>query len=169
MRQFIQIAEQVSKYLFHGSDRYLENFSGDVLYLTDNVDEAVSYAFNVHRPNVKSVEHFLYTVSNDVNDSNSMNIENDEFYDELAEGDIEEYISRIAIDARKNGLKYLTYSHPSALNGGDYNVYVALYPKQVNYLCPKGHRLLESFPLWAFRLKLSSAHITLQSWIYVVG
>jgi hypothetical protein len=134
MREFIKIAEQVSKYLFHGSDRYLEFFSGDVVYLTDNVDEAVSYAFNAHRPNVKGEEHFLYTVINDVTDTNSMNIENDEFYDELMEGDIEEYISKLAIDARKNGLKYLTFSHPSAISDSCYNVYVALYPKQVKII-----------------------------------
>lgn len=113
--------------LYHGSQNRFSRFTSPVVYLTADEGEAISFAHNVHRPGIAATQRFLMTVS--CRPGPSLDIEDDEFFEELTEGDIEQHVLRLATEHRSR-YAYLTFSHPSAMADQEFEVIVSINPRR---------------------------------------
>lgn len=114
--------------LYHGAQEPLAAVRAGLLYLTPDEEEAWGYAENGHRLGVKAPVPTVHTFA--AKAGKTLDIEDDNFYDEVENGDVEEHIIRRAEKARAEGYRYLTFEHPSFVAGGRQSVVISLFPHQ---------------------------------------
>lgn len=116
----------VRRTFYHGTGADISALDDNrILYMTDNADEAGAYARGGHLGGTAG-EPRIYEI--DVAEGHVRNID-DALFDAMDNGDdLEEVIMQAVRQARRDGVPYIEYMHPSAVGSEDHLVRIAVRP-----------------------------------------
>jgi len=120
------------KSMYHGtSSKPFGSFSGDVVYLSTDPQEARAFAMNPILGGGRG-EGSPRILEVDVPKGKVKNIDKIVQEAVMEDGDLDEVISEQSKIARREGFDYLTFSHPSTLRGDrDFEATIAINPSKI--------------------------------------
>lgn len=133
-----QIKEKDELLLYHGSDKKIDSFSGGIVFLTEDMFEAIEFGKGSHILGNYGRVSWVYTVAGrdgkvydatDLIDAFIMEMDHEFLNDEDYTKDLDSVLEKkIAPMLRKQGYRYFIFTHPSNIDNEDIIVWVSLYP-----------------------------------------